>query len=349
MGKFMNAAVLYGKKDLRFEKYEIPVPKSDEMLIKITSNGLCGSDIHFFEDGKLGPFVVDESYIPGHEASGIIIDKGSSVIGGLKEGDRVIIEPGIPCRKCKYCKSGRYNLCKDVIFLSAPPVNGTFADYVSVRCDYVHVLPDSVSNEMGALVEPASVAIHAFNRLNIQAGNSLTIFGAGPIGLITLITAKAYGLSEIFIIDIVASRLAAAKEFGAQFAIDNTHGNAVEEIKGVTNGMGTQYVIDTTGSSRACSMAPDIAEAGGKIALVGWPEKSRFVYPVETIIAKELDVVGINRYANTFPRAISMIASGQLDLSPVVSHRFTFDDVCKAFAFAGDNTLSTLKVIINHE
>lgn len=349
MGNMMHAAVLYGKKDLRFEEYEMPVPERDEVLIKITSNGLCGSDIHFFEDGKLGPFIVDDPYIPGHEAAGFIVEKGQDVPDQFQEGDRVVIEPGIPCRRCKFCKTERYNLCQNVRFLSAPPVNGTFAEYVAVPFDYIHPLPDFVSNEMGALIEPASVAVHAFARLNIQAGNSLTILGAGPIGLITLITARAYGLSEIFIVDMAENRLAAAGKLGAQAVINAGDGRAVEKILDLTKGMGTRYVIDTTGSSRACAAAPDIAEIGGKIALVGWPEKSRFEYPVEKIIEKELDIVGINRYANTFPKVISMIASGQLDLSPIISHRFSFSEVCKAFEYASENKLSTLKVIINNE
>lgn len=345
----MQAAVLYGIDDLRYEEYSRPVPKDNEVLIRITSNGLCGSDIHFYKEGRLGPFVVNEPYIPGHEASGIVVEAGKSVRKGLKTGDRVVVEPGIPCRKCKYCKSGRYNLCRDVVFLSAPPINGTFSDYVAIPSDFAHSIPDSVSNEMGAMVEPASVAIQAFDRLNIQAGNSLTILGAGPIGLITLISAKAYGLSEIFVVDTVIGRLNAAKKLGAQFTVDNTEGNAVDEIEGLTKGSGTKYVIDTTGSSKACALAPIIAEVGGKIALVGWPESSDFNYPVEKIIEKELDIVGINRYANTFPKAISMLASGQMDLSPVISHRFSFQEVCDAFAYASNNKISTLKIMINHE
>jgi L-iditol 2-dehydrogenase len=345
----MMAAVLYEIEDLRLEPYEKPIPKGDEILIKITCNGLCGSDIHFYEDGKLGPFVVDEPYIPGHEATGIIIEKGADVTEEFKLGDRVVIEPGIPCRKCQFCKSERYNLCQKVRFLSAPPENGTFAEYIAVPYDFIHLLPDSVSNEMGAMVEPASVAIHAFTRLNIQAGNSLTILGAGPIGLITLITARAFGLSDIIVVDMVKARLDAATKLGARVVIDAGIDKVVEKIQDQTKGKGTKYVIDTTGSSKACALAPLIAEIGGKIALIGWPEKSDFEYPIEKIIEKELDIVGINRYANTFPKAISMIASGLLDLSPVISHRFSFHDVCDAFAYASKNKLSTLKVVIKNE
>jgi L-iditol 2-dehydrogenase len=345
----MKAAVLYGKKDLRFETYSYPVMQSDEVLIKIVSNGLCGSDIHFYEDGKLGPFSVDKPYIPGHEASGVIVEKGKEVPGEYKAGQRVVIEPGIPCRKCKFCKTERYNLCQNVRFLSAPPENGTFAEYVSVPFDYVYVLPESVSNEMGALIEPVSVAIHALTRLNIQAGNNMTILGSGPIGLITLIVAQAYGLSEIFTVDILQNRLVTAESLGAQAVVNASDGNTVDRILELTKGMGTKYVIDTSGSSKACATAPELAEIGGKIALVGWPNKSSFEYPMEKIIEKEIDIVGINRYANTFPRAISMIASGQLDLSPIISHRFPFSEVRDAFAFASENKLSTLKVVINHE
>jgi L-iditol 2-dehydrogenase len=347
--KSMKAAVLHAAKDLRFEDVPRPVPQDDQCLVKIRANGLCGSDIHFFEEGKLGPFLVTKPYIPGHEAVGEIVELGKNVRKDLKPGDKVVIEPGIPCGTCPFCKGGRYNLCEDVVFLSAPPVNGTFAEYVAISGAFVHLLPDHVDDEIGALVEPAAVAAHALNRLGAKPGSSLTILGAGPIGLITLIMARAYGISEVFLVDRYKHRLEKARELGAALAIDNSDNAATEEVLAHTAGKGTRYVIDTTGSSYMCSLAPVMAKRGGSIALVGWPEQAKFIYPVEMIIEKELDVVGINRYCNVFPQIIGMIQSGQLQLGSIVSHRFKFSQVIEAFRYASENRLDTYKVIIRND
>src|SRR6056297_3663717 len=209
----MNAAVLHGPNDLRFEVVERPIPKDDEALVSISVNGICGSDIHFFKEGRLGPFVVDRPYIPGHEAAGRVVRVGSSA-AGIREGDRVAIEPGIPCRRCRHCKTGRYNLCRSVRFLSAPPENGTFAEYVAVPGDFLHPLPDSLTDEDGAFLEPLSVAIQACNRAGITAGSTFVVLGAGPIGLITALAARAYGATPLGIVDVNERRLEFARGLG---------------------------------------------------------------------------------------------------------------------------------------
>lgn len=345
----MNAAVLYGKNDLRFETYTKPECKPDQVLLRVLSNGLCGSDLHFFEEGKLGPFTVTVPYIPGHEAVGEIVEVGSEVKENLQVGNRVVIEPGIPCMKCHFCKEGRYNLCEDVVFLSAPPINGTFAEYLAITSHSVHLLPEGIPNEIGALIEPASVAAHALNRMHAKAGQSLTILGAGPIGLITLIMAKAYGISTIFIVDRFPQRLEKAKELRASHCINIDDRPAIDAILALTHGKGTNYVIDTTGSSIACSQAPQIVQRGGSIAIVGWPEKATFPYPIEMVIDKEINIFGINRYCNVFSQIIDMVNSGLVDLSPIISHRFPFSRIVEVVNFASENRLQTFKVIIDHE
>ena len=178
----MKAAVLHSPGDIRFEDVPTPVPAEDEVLVQIRANGLCGSDIHFFESGQLGPFKVTRPYIPGHEASGTVVEMarmksrtGSPSATGVDVGTRVVIEPGIPCRRCTYCRQGRYNLCPDVIFLSAPPVNGTFAEYAAVPRDFVHPIPDNVSDEAGAFIEPLSVGIQALTRCGFEAGQTAAV------------------------------------------------------------------------------------------------------------------------------------------------------------------------------
>ncbi|MCX7012021.1 MAG: alcohol dehydrogenase catalytic domain-containing protein [Candidatus Sumerlaeota bacterium] len=163
----------------------VPTPGRGEALVAIKANGICGSDIHFYQEGRLGNFVVTRPYLPGHEASGEVVGVGAGVVG-VSPGDRVVIEPGIPCGRCPRCRSGRYNLCPEVVFLSAPPVDGTFCDYLSIRADMLHKMPEGMSFEMGALAEPTAVAVHAVNRGAVRYGDTAAILGCGPIGLLTL-------------------------------------------------------------------------------------------------------------------------------------------------------------------
>jgi L-iditol 2-dehydrogenase len=342
----MRAAVLHAPHDLRLETVPDPKPQPHEAVVKVAVNGICGSDLHFFDQGKLGPFVVDRPYIPGHEASAVVIEAAKDGSGPAK-GARVAIEPGIPCRACALCKSGRYNLCRNVVFMSAPPVNGTLCEYAAVASDFLHPLPDRVSDEQGAFVEPASVAVQACARGRISAGQSVAILGAGPIGLVTMLVARAFGAAELYLIDKLDNRLAIAAKLGASAVIHAGTADPCAELDRLTGGLGADTVFDTTGSSAACALAPVLAARGGRVVLVGWPEKAQFPWPVEQVIEKELDVMGVNRYCNTYPRAIALLAAGRLDVMPLVTHRFPFNQVCEAFAFALSNRASAIKVMVS--
>jgi L-iditol 2-dehydrogenase len=341
----MRAAVLHGARDLRFEQVADPVPKPDEAVVRIAVNGICGSDIHFYDSGRLGPFVVDRPYVPGHEASGVVAEPARDGTGP-KRGTRVAIEPGIPCRRCALCKSGRYNLCRDVVFLSAPPVNGTFAELAAVASDFLHPLPDRLSDEEGAFIEPLSVGVQACSRGGVSAGESVAILGAGPIGLVTMLVARAFGAVEIFLVDVLDNRLELATRLGASAVVNSRRSDVVEEIGRLTRGVGPDVVIDASGASAACAVAPELAARGGRVVLVGWPELSRLPWPAEIVIEKELDVRGVNRYGNTFPRAIGLLAAGRFDVKPLVSRRFAFTEVCEAFAFALGNRATSVKIMV---
>ncbi len=341
----MYAAVLHAPRDLRYEQVSLPSAGPGEVLVRITTNGLCGSDIHFYREGKLGPFTVNAPYIPGHEACGVVV-KGTGRPGDPPEGQRVAIEPGIPCRRCALCKSGRYNLCRDVVFMSAPPINGTFAEYAAVAADFAHSLPSSVDEESGAFVEPLSVGVQACTRAGLKAGGTVAIIGAGPIGLVTMLVARAFGASALYLVDRLGTRLALGATLGATATIDANADEPEVRLAELTKREGADYVFDTSGSSAACASAPALASRGGSITLVGWPEKSTFPYPVESIIEKELDVHGTNRYCNAFPRAIALLASGRIDVHPLVSHRFSLDKAPEAFAFAADNPAQTIKLMV---
>ena len=341
----MKAAVLYGPKDLRLETVPIPVPSSSQVLVQILANGLCGSDIHFFEQGKLGPFVVEKPYIPGHEAVGKVVF--SNTVGFRHPvGSLVVIEPGIPCGVCEFCRSGRYNLCPEVVFLSAPPINGTFAEYVAIAASMVHPLPEGVSLEAGALVEPLSVGMQACNRAQLKPGSTVAIVGAGPIGLITMLVARCFGVSKVFMVDLLQSRLETAEKLGADSLVNVSKMPAIQTIADLTEGRGVDVVFDTSGSSKAAASTPFLAKPGGVVVLVGWPEVAQFPFPMEMIIEKELDIRGVNRYCNTFGPVLSLLASKALSVEGIISHRFAFDNVVEAFKYASEHRGEVNKVVV---
>ncbi len=341
----MHAGVLHSPRDLRYEQVFLPSPRADEVLVKIAMNGLCGSDIHFYKEGKLGPFTVSRPYIPGHEACGIVV-QGAGHGNGLSEGQRVAIEPGVPCRRCELCKSGRYNLCRDVVFMSAPPVNGTFAEFAVVAADFAHPLPDSIDDEMGAFVEPLAVGVQACTRAGLRPAGSVAVIGAGPIGLVTMLVARASGAASVFLIDRLPARLALGASLGAAAVVNASEEDPSARIALLTNGRGVDFVFDASGSSKACASAPALAARGGSVTVIGWPETATFPYPIEMVIEKELDIHGTNRYANAFPRAIALLAAGAIDPRPLVSQRYPLSAVSEAFRFAADSPTETIKVMV---
>jgi L-iditol 2-dehydrogenase len=344
----MRAAVLHGPEDLRVQDVPVPKPRPEEVLIRITTNGLCGSDIHFFEQGELGPFKVTEPYIPGHEACGTVV-RAATAAPGPRVGQRVAIEPGIPCRRCEFCKSGRYNLCPDVVFLSAPPIDGTFAEYVALAADFAHPVPDTVDDMAAAFIEPVSVGVQACRRAGVRPGDTVAILGAGPIGLVTFLVAQAFGAASGILIDLLDNRLALGQRLGAAATIDAGSQDPIEALDKLTGGRGADVVFDTSGASAACKITPYLARRGGVVTLVGWPEITEVPFPIEVVLEKELDVRGVNRYANTYPTAIELLASGKLDVTPLVSHRFPFEQVVEAFEFAAENKAETIKVMVTTE
>ncbi|HHV61804.1 MAG TPA: NAD(P)-dependent alcohol dehydrogenase [Firmicutes bacterium] len=341
----MKAAVLYGPMDLRLESINKPALGRLDVLIEIKANGLCGSDIHFFKEGRLGPFEVTSPYVPGHEASGVIEAVGEEV-EGFKIGDRVVIEPGIPCRLCEWCKSGRYNLCPQVRFLSAPPINGTLSEYVSVPFDFVYKFPDRLTYEEAALVEPLAVGLHAINRGGLRPGMSIAIFGAGPIGLMILQCARASGAGEIFIIDKIPMRLEMAERLGATKAINAAEKDAVEEVLELTHSRGVDVLFEASGNSKVENDCLRLAKRGGVIVLVGWPDQKLVPYKLEDILDKELDIRGINRYANAYQPALGLLEAGQINLRAMITHRYPFNQVCEAFGYVSEHPDQVIKAVV---
>ncbi|XP_069137225.1 sorbitol dehydrogenase-like isoform X2 [Argopecten irradians] len=306
--------------------------------------GICGSDVHFWQHGAVGDFVVKAPMILGHEGSGMVSKLGEGVTS-LKVGDRVAIEPGVPCRACRYCKSGRYNLCSKVVFCATPPDHGNLCRYFVHAADYCFKLPDHVSCEEGALLEPLSVSIHACRRAGVQLGSRVLILGAGPIGLVTTLTAKAMGASVVCITDLDESRLAFAKKLGATYTVKVTSRDPEEVARQVENIMGdmAEITIECSGATPCVQTAIYATEPGGCVMLVGCCQK--FIeLPVTVASLREVDIRGNLRYANCYSTALDMVASGKVDVKQLITHRFSLEDSIKAF----DTTLrgEGIKVMI---
>ena len=343
--KMMKAAVLHQEKDMRVQKIEVPELEEDEVLIKVKANGICGSDVHFYEKGELGPFVVNEPYVPGHESSGEIVEIGDQV-KNFDTGDRVVIEPGIPCRRCQFCKTGRYNLCQDVVFMSAPPINGTLSEYVAVPSDFVYELPSVMDYKEGAMVEPTVVGVHACNRGDITGGMSVVVLGVGPIGLLALQSARAYGATRVIAVDMIQDRLELAEKLGATEIINAKNEDLVQKIKDLTEDRGVDVALETAGSVKTSQLSLDLVKRGGTVVHVGWTDPGEFSYSIEKVMEKELDIRGVNRYANAYPTAISLIADNKIKVKPLITHTFELYEAEEAFAFTANNKTEVIKSII---
>lgn len=344
MNKKMKAAILYKLGDVRIKKINVPKIDVDEVLVKIRAVGICGSDVHYFKHGRIGDFVVEKPLILGHESAGEIVEVGEEV-KDWKIGERVTMEPGIPCRKCKFCKEGRYNLCKDMVFMATPPVDGAFTEYIAYPADFLFRLPSNLSYEEGAMMEPLSVGAYAAKRGNVEPGKTIAILGMGTIGLVTLQAARAFGASKIIVSDIEKFRLDFAEKFGADYALDARDINIVENIKKIAK-RDVDVVIETAGAVTACQQSISIVKRGGTIVLVGLAAENKFNLEVSNIISKELDIKGIFRYANMYQTCIDLVATKKVDVKTMISKYFTLDETLKALKYADENKAKSIKTMI---
>ena len=341
----MKAAVLHKARDLRLEDVPTPSYGPDDVLVKVKSVGICGSDVHYWRTGHIGDFVVREPMILGHEVAGVVAEVGENVTD-LEPGDRVALEPGIPCRRCEACKTGRYNLCPYVRFFATPPIDGALSDYAVSPADFAYKIPDSLSLEAAALIEPLSVGIHACRRGNLSAGQSVFIAGAGPIGLTSLMAAKAFGATEIYISDVRPHRLEIAKKLGATQAFD-ARDDAEALIREATGGRGVDLAIECAGAELALVSCLKAAKRGGTIVVVGLGDNSDYTLPMVELAVKELDIKGIFRYVYTYPAAINLLASGEVDVEAMITHHFPMAELLKGFEYAEKGTDDAVKVMID--
>lgn len=338
--------VFYWTEPFKMEVGEEPMPvvSAGKAIIKIEYNGICGSDVHFFKDGRVGDCVLKDKYVLGHEVSGTVVEVGEGVTN-IKPGDRVALEPGYGCGKCEYCKTGRYNLCNEMQFFAAPPVPGALKEYVSHPADMCFKLPDNVSTMEGALVEPLAVGLHATSLGKVGLGESVVILGSGCIGLVTLLAAKARGAAKAVVVDLYDKRLEFARNMGADYTINAREENVEERIKEIL-GDGPDVVFETAGSPKTIAQTAYIARKGGRIVLVGMSAEPEITYNFSQIMNKEVTLQTIFRYRNLYPTAIAAIASGSINVKQIVTHEFTFDETNKAFTTVVEDAQNVVKGII---
>lgn len=316
-----------------------------DVRIKLHTVGICGSDVHYYTHGRIGPFVVNEPMILGHEAAGTVIEVGRDVTH-LREGDRVCMEPGIPDPTSKAARLGMYNIDPAVRFWATPPVHGILRPTCVHPADFTYRLPDSVSFAEGAMVEPLAVGVHAATKARVKPGDTALVLGAGPIGLVTALSALAAGCARVWVADLAEAKLAIAASLSPAITpIDVRTGNLTQQILDETEGWGADIVFEATGNAKAAAGVFEPLAPGGCVVMIGGqPEPIQ--YDAGAAMVREARVENIFRYAHVFPRCVGMLASGAIDVKPLITRTFGFDDSVEAFDVAASAPPADVKMQI---
>lgn len=319
--------------------------KENEVLVKLEYVGICGSDLHYYETGAIGDYVVEPPFVLGHEPGGTVVEVGKNV-KNLKVGDRVALEPGKTCGHCEFCKTGRYNLCPDVVFFATPPVDGVFQEYVAHEAALCFKLPDNVSTLEGALIEPLAVGFHAAIQGDAHLGQRAVVMGAGCIGLVSMMALKARGVSEVYVVDIMEKRLDKALELGATGVINGAKEDVLEKVNELTDGAGMDLVIETAGTEITTRQAIHMAKKGSNIVLVGYSKSGEMTLPMSLVLDKELTFKTVFRYRHIYPMAIDAVAAGKVNLKGIVTDIFGLDEAQKAMDYSVNNKADIVKAVI---
>ena len=341
----MKVAIMTDVAKVELTEREIPKPAANEVLVRVEYVGVCGSDIHYYENGGIGPNIVKPPFVLGHEAGGTVVEVGTSVTH-LKPGDRVALEPGKTCGHCEFCKTGRYNLCPEVIFFATPPVDGVFQEYVAHEADLCFKIPDNMDTMEAALIEPLSVGFHAARQGNARMGMTAVVTGAGCIGLVSMMALKAMGVTRIIAVDVMPKRLEKALELAATDAINGKETDTVEEVLKLTGGMGPDLVIETAGSEITARQAIQFCKKGGTIVLVGYSASGEMTLPMSLALDKELTFKTVFRYRHIYPLAIEAVSSGRVNLKGIVTNIFSLDDIQNAMEQSTKNKADIVKSVI---
>jgi L-iditol 2-dehydrogenase len=341
----VKTAVLKKIHELRIESRKIPSLGPEEVLVAVKRVGICGSDVHYYEQGRIGKQVVKKPLVLGHEAAGII-KKVAPGVEKVKVGDKVAIEPGTFCGRCEYCLTGKYNLCSEMKFFGTPPIDGAYTQYIVHPADLVYPLPEKISLDEGALIEPLAVATYAVLKANLPLNSTVAILGSGPIGLLTLQVAKTVGKSFCLTTDLLPYRVKMAKKLGADVSLNAQKQKIVPEILKHTQGKGVDFTFDCAGEEETYNQAVEITKPGGEIILIGTSQEDYVKFALVEMIRKEITLKTIRRFKNIYPTAISLVESRKIKLKPLITHRFSLSEIKKGFELVKGYHQEVIKVIV---
>jgi L-iditol 2-dehydrogenase len=333
-----QAAVLHAPHDIRIEERTIPTPGPKEVLVEVKAVGVCGSDVHWYEHGRIGALVVRAPLVLGHEVSGVVVELGAEV-RKHSVGERVALEPGIPCGACRECRAGRYNLCPDVRFFGTPPIDGAFANYVTIHEDFAFTLPDQLSFDAGALIEPLAVGIWACRKARLAGGDHVLVTGAGPIGLLAMQTALALGAAHVTITDLNPRRLEVARQTGATRALN------VAEMALADTDIEADVLIECTGHPQVLLDGIRALRPASRAVIVGMGPSDEMLVPMSFIQRREIWLTGTFRYANTYPAAIALAAAGRVNLDAIVTGYYGLQETERALE-AGRHDAGSIKAMV---
>ena len=335
----MDVLRLYGVGDLRLYSEPIPLPAVGEVLLKISAVGICGSDLHWFSEASIGDAQISKPLVLGHEFSAVVEDTNSAL-----NGQRVAVDPAIPCQKCEYCLNGYPNLCSNLHFAGHGVDDGALCEYLAWPERNLYPLPDSLNDEEGVLLEPLGVALHAVELGLIRPGEAVGIFGVGPIGLMILQLARLAGASEILVTDRLEHRLEAALSMGATEGLIITDESDPDQIWQETNGRGVDVAFEVAGDNQAVETAISAAKPGGRVILVGIPSENITTFTASTARRKGLTIKLSRRMKFSYPRAMQLVEDGLIDVRSLVTDRYPLSEYEHAFQVAAQR--EGLKVVI---
>lgn len=331
----MRAARLYGAGDVRLVEEPLPVPGPGETLLRVTAVGLCGSDLLWFSHAGIGDARLRKPLVLGHEFAGVIA-------AGEHEGLRVAVDPAVPCGTCEMCRKGHPNLCPGLRFAGHGEQDGALREYLAWPASCLHPLPDGLSDAEGALLEPLGVALHAFDLGRVRPGDAVAVLGCGPIGLLLVQLARAAGADPVLATERLPHRLEAARAYRAEaFPADGAETEALLEA---TGGRGVDVAFEAAGENAAVEAAIAAARPGGRVVLVGIPADDRTSFPASTARRKGLTLLLVRRMKHTYPRALRLAETGQVDLRSLITHRFPLEAMPRAFDAAARR--EGIKVIV---
>ncbi len=347
----MQVARLHGPKDIRIaDERPPPPPAPGEATLRIKTVGLCGSDLHMYETGRIGYTVAEAPFVLGHEFMGEVIALGEGALDGLHQplriGQRVAVEPAVPCWRCELCENGHPNLCPNHYFYGLYPEDGALREKMNVSARNCFAMPDALSDEVGPLLETLGVAIHAIDLSKIRIGGTVAVLGAGPVGLLIGRLAVLAGASQVFAFDKFEWRLRVARAWGASFAYNVDDCDPVDVVMDLSGGRGVDVAIEAAWSDHSVRQAAEMARYGGRLVLVGIPPDDRLQLQHSVARRKGLTIIMSRRMKHTYPRAIQLATSGAVKLEQLVSHRYELADTAQAYAKNAAYETGVNKVIL---